>query len=155
MNDLQTLKAQLAQLPTISDIAELQAELNDLPGLIILKQKTDGDYLVAYENLQKMKNDFHKRVPLEQRIRTMQADLAEQAHQHSLAVKAKIKSDFADKYAMYKQNCTRLLNDYMELRNLGRLNPSLNFDELSESQLHLPAIHPQGDIGTTAGSLLR
>ena len=155
MNDLDTLKAQLAKLPTISDITELQAELNELPGLILRKLATDGDYVTKHNILEQLKLKFHERAPLEQRIRELTFAQQEQRYQQEQAMKAKIKSDFADKYKLYQQNCQRLLSYYIELRDIARTNPQLGFNELRESTLHLPAIHSHYDIGCSGGSLVR
>lgn len=152
-NDLTTLKDQLSKLPTIEELNQLSVELAQLPSKILLKQATDGDYLVAHTTLEQLKVKFHERAPLEARIRNLQAEQTEAALQNKIAASKALKGLHAQQYAMYKQSCARLLGDLKELLVLEQQCGTVatpGWNGQNERLLNLPAINPPGTVGETA-----
>lgn len=153
--EIHEIKAKISTLATAEDVQRQQRLVNELPVKVMTKQNTEADMLLAYEDLKALTSQYQQRLALEQSL--IDANDAEtvRKHEQRIAQVTQLKKEHADRFAQYKRDSQRLLDDLKQLisleQQLGSQMPTPGWNEMHQRELNLPALHNRGEhVGATA-----
>jgi hypothetical protein len=157
-SDISTLENQLRLLPTQADLTRLQARVTSLTTDVILKRATEGDLLLATEELRQATEKVASRHAITSHLQSLEIQLQRLRDEERRAVAGDLKKQHEQMFAVYKANSQRLLDDLLHLIKLAQKYeseyrspiPTEGWNTLEQKRLNLPAINTPGQVGETA-----